>query len=103
MPENSSMPGFNPQAEDVTPEGYQPTSRDSMGIAVATVIRIMYGNRTRSEKPASSMIPRKTQRNQEIVRRYLAGERVADLATEFGISIRRVNRLIHRYLNRGQE
>jgi len=28
---------------------------------------------------------------------------VVDLAREFGISARRVNRLIRRYLNRGQE
>jgi hypothetical protein len=74
-----------------------------MGLAVATVLWIMYGDQPKPDKPASSMIPTKIQRNQEIVRRYLAGERAADLAKEFGISIRRVNRLIHRYLNRGQE
>jgi hypothetical protein len=42
-------------------------------------------------------------RNQEIVRRYLAGERAVDLAKEFGITVRRVNRLIRRYLDRGHE
>ena len=56
-------------------------------------------------KPVSDIPPLKADRNQEIVRRYLAGERAVDLAKEFGISIRRVNRLIRRYLdrNRGQE
>jgi Mor family transcriptional regulator len=49
------------------------------------------------------MIPAKTLRNLEIVRRYLAGERTADLAKEFEISIRRVNRLIRRHLDRGQD
>jgi Mor family transcriptional regulator len=46
------------------------------------------------------MIPPKTQRNQEIVQRYLAGERAVDLAAEYRISVRRVNRLIRRYLDR---
>ncbi len=73
-----------------------------MGTAVAVVLRLMYADKTILDKPASSMIPPKTERNQEIVRRYLAGERAVDLATEFGISVRRVNKLIRRYLNRGQ-
>jgi hypothetical protein len=70
-----------------------------MGLAVATVLWIMYKYSPKPNKPASSMIPTKTQRNQEIVRRYLAGESAADLAKEFGISVRRVNRLICRYLS----
>jgi DNA-binding CsgD family transcriptional regulator len=70
-----------------------------MPIAVATVFRILYDGIPNSDKPASSLIPPKQQRNEEIVRRYLAGERAADLASEFGISVRRVNRLIRRYLD----
>jgi Mor family transcriptional regulator len=74
-----------------------------MGLAVEIVLWIMYGGQPKPEKPASGMIPTKTQRNQEIIRRYLAGERAADLAKEFGISVRRVHRLIRRYLDRGQK
>ena len=48
------------------------------------------------------MIPEKDVRNQAIYRRYLAGERAVDLASEFEISVRRVNKFIRRYLNRGQ-
>ena len=70
-----------------------------MGLAVATVLWVMYGDKPNSDMPASSMIPPKTQRNQDIVQRYLAGERAVDLAKEFGISVRRVNRLIRRYLD----
>ena len=55
-----------------------------------------------AETPVSDMIPEKEWRNKEIVRRYLAGERAVDLAKEFGISVRRVNRLIRRYVDRGQ-
>jgi hypothetical protein len=85
------------------PEGYETTSRDSMGIAVEIVIRIMYADRPKPTRPASSMIPTKTGRNQEIIGRYLAGERAADIAHEFSISVRRVNRIIRRHLDRGQE
>jgi len=46
------------------------------------------------------MIPPKTARNQEIVHRYFAGERAVDLADEFEISVRRVNRIIRRYQER---
>ena len=74
-----------------------------MGFAVATVLWIMYAEKPKPDKPASSMILPKIQRNQEIVRRYLAGERAVDLEKEFGISVRRVNRLIRRYFDRGQE
>ncbi|MBE2194859.1 MAG: helix-turn-helix domain-containing protein [Anaerolinea sp.] len=34
------------------------------------------------------------------MQRFLAGERTADLAREFGISVRRVNRLVRRYQSR---
>ena len=43
------------------------------------------------------MIPPKTTRNEDFVQRYLAGERTVDLADEFGISVRRVNRIIRRF------
>jgi Mor family transcriptional regulator len=42
------------------------------------------------------MIPPKTERNLEILRRYQSGERVVDLAMHYGISVRRVNRLIRK-------
>jgi DNA-binding CsgD family transcriptional regulator len=83
-------------------EGYEPTSRDSMGFAVEMVLWVMYADRPKPTRPASSMIPTKTERNQEIIRRYVAGERAIDLAREFGISVWRVNHLIRRYLNRRQ-
>ncbi|MBE2193798.1 MAG: helix-turn-helix domain-containing protein [Anaerolinea sp.] len=59
-----------------------------------------YENRPLPTKPASSLIPEKTTRNQQIIERYLAGERAADLAQEFGISVVRVNRLVRHYQNR---
>jgi Mor family transcriptional regulator len=74
-----------------------------MARAVAVVLWLLYADKPTLNRPASSMIPPKTERNQAIVQRYLVGERAVDLAKEFGISVRRVNKLIRRYLDRGQE
>ncbi len=73
-----------------------------MSLAVQRVLAQLYSGMIEAETPVSDMVPEKEQRNQEIVRRNLAGERAVDLAKEFGISVRRVNRLIRRYLDRGQ-
>jgi len=96
------MTGLEPLAEDAHPEGYQPISRDSLFRIVERVLAAFYAHKPLPQKPASSLIPEKQSRNLEIVQRYLAGERAADLAQEFGISVRRVNRLVRRYQNRGQ-
>ena len=56
----------------------------------------MYPAPRTSMLPASAAIPEKVDRNQEIYKRYTAGERVQELASEFGISVRQVNRLINR-------
>ena len=74
-----------------------------MSLAVQRVLAQLYRGIEEAIAPVTDMIPEREWRNQEIVRRYLAGERAVDLAREFGISVRRVNRLIRRYLARGQE
>ncbi len=84
-------------------EGFGNISSASMSLAVQRVLAQLYSGMIEAETPVRDMIPEKEWRNQEIVRRYLAGERAVDLAKEFGISVRRVNRLIRRYLDRGQE
>ncbi|MCC6973570.1 MAG: helix-turn-helix domain-containing protein [Anaerolineae bacterium] len=95
------MTGSEPLAEDAHPEGYETLSRDSLFRIVERVLAAFYQNRPLPTKPASSLIPEKRNRNLEIVQRYLAGERAVDLAQEFGISVRRVNRLVRRYQSRG--
>jgi len=40
-------------------------------------------------------LPGKPDRNSEICARYSAGERVVDLAREFGISEQRVSEIVH--------
>ncbi len=74
-----------------------------MSLAVQRVLAQLYRGREEAIAPVTDMIPEKEWRNCEIVRRYLAGERAIDLAREFGISARRVTRLIRRNLNRGQQ
>jgi Mor family transcriptional regulator len=74
-----------------------------MSHAVRQMLAQLYRGMIESNVPVSDMIPEKDQRNQEIFTRYTAGERAVDLAREFEISVRRVNRLIRRYLDRGQE
>jgi hypothetical protein len=84
------------------PEGFGNISSATPSQAVAIILRLMYKDQSLPAKPVSDIPPLKADRNQEIVRRYLAGERAVDLAKEFGISVRRVNRLIRRHLDRGQ-
>ncbi len=74
-----------------------------MSLAVQRVLAQLYRGIIEAVTPVSDMIPEKRWRNQQIIRRYMAGERAVDFAKEFGISARRVNRLIRRYLNRRQE
>jgi len=47
------------------------------------------------------MIPAKIDRNREIFERYTTGTPAKILATEFNISVRRVNRLIARFWLKG--
>jgi len=73
-----------------------------MSQAVRRVLAQLYRGMIASDAPVSDMLPEKDVRNQAIYHRYLAGERAIELASEFEISVRRVNKLIRRYLNRGQ-
>jgi Mor family transcriptional regulator len=72
-----------------------------MSQAVRQVLAQLYRGMIETDVPTSDMIPKMEWRNQEIFARYMSGERTVDLAREFGISVRRVNRLIRRYLNGG--
>ncbi len=84
------------------PEGFGNISSATPSHAVAIILRLLYKDQPIPSNPVSDIPPLKADRNQEIVRRYLVGERAVDLAKEFGISVRRVNRLIRRYLDRGE-
>jgi Mor family transcriptional regulator len=67
---------------------------------VQIILRILYVGVSAPDQPVSGMIPSKEKRNLEIYQRYMAGESSTALAQEFGISTRRVIRLVHRYQRR---
>ena len=73
-----------------------------MVLAVRCVIAQLYRGMIVTSARVTDMIPEKEARNRAIYHRYLAVERAVDLANEFEISVRRVNKLIRRYVNRGQ-
>jgi hypothetical protein len=77
----------------VLPGGFGNISSATPSQAVAIILRLLYKDQSLPAKPVSDILPPKAGRNHEIVQRYLAGERVVDLAKEFEVSVRRVNRL----------
>ena len=83
------------------PEGFGNISSATSSQAVAFILRLLYRNEPLPTKPVCDIPPLKEDRNQEIYDRYMSGERAVELAKEFGISVRRVNRLIRRYLDHG--
>jgi Mor family transcriptional regulator len=62
-------------------------------------VQTLYKGMPLPTNPASSTIPSKTERNNMIYERYMAGEKAVDLASEYGVSVRRINRLILRIKN----
>jgi hypothetical protein len=84
------------------PAGFENISSACVSQAVRQLLLQLYRGLIEANTPVSDMIPEKEPRNREIFTRYMTGERAVDLALEFGISVRRVNRLIRRYINRGQ-
>jgi Mor family transcriptional regulator len=56
----------------------------------------LYKDLTLPERPLSEIPPLNESRNQASYDRYMAGERAVDLAKEFGVSVRRINKLFRR-------
>ena len=77
--------------------GHAVGDKYTLRVAIAIFKLLIYPSPRTSRLPASAAIPEKVERNLEIYRRYIAGERTQNLADEFGISIRRVNWLIKRF------
>jgi len=88
----------------VLPAGLENISVAFMSQAVQRILELLYRGEVESTTPVNDMIAEKEQRNQEIYDRYMAGERAVDLAKEFCISVRRMNRLIRQMIKqRGEE
>jgi hypothetical protein len=68
--------------------------------AVAIILRLLYKNQPLPTKQVNDIPPLKADRNQEIYDRYMAGESAVDLAEEFAVSVRRINKIIRRLQRR---
>ena len=77
--------------------GHDVGDKYTLRVAISIFKLLMYPSPRTSLLPASAAIPEKTDRNFEIYKRYMAGERAQNLADEFSISVRRVNWLINRF------
>ena len=69
--ENPAKPTSEPLYTQLHPEGYQTTLRDSIWLAIAVFKKLLYPLPRATMLPASSMIPTKVDRNQEIYDRYI--------------------------------
>jgi hypothetical protein len=78
------------------PEGFGGISPASPSSAAAILVWLLYKDQPLPKSPVSDIPPLKADRNQEIYNRYMAGERAIDLAMVFGISVRRINKIIRR-------
>ena len=78
------------------PGGLGNISSATRSKAAAIILWRLYKDQPTPERPVSDIPPLKEDRNKEIYDRYMAGERAVDLAKEFGISVRRINKLIRR-------
>jgi len=58
---------------------------------------LLYGSTQPSDIPISRLTPPKEERNREIYRRYIAGERAIDLAKEYSVSLQRIYVIIRKY------
>ena len=65
--------------------------------AVHRVLRQLYFGQVLSTSPITDLIPTEEERNLEIYKRYVASERAADLAEDYGVSLQRIYVLIRRY------
>ena len=81
-------------------KGYRVPLCDSLNGAIGLILRMLYPYPLAFAMPVSDKRPTKTDRNQEIYDRYSPRERAANLAQEFGVSVRRINRLINRLKGR---
>jgi hypothetical protein len=65
------------------------------------MVTLLYRNMPLPEYPLSDIRPIKLDRNRELYGCYQSGEHVVNLVREFGISVRRANRLIKRFETKG--
>ena len=65
--------------------------------AVHRVLHQLYLGQILSTQPVTDLIPTEEDRNLEIYKRYVAGERAIDLAEDYSVSLQRIYVLLRRY------
>ena len=65
--------------------------------AVQRILHQLYLGQWYSTQPITDLIPAEEDRNFEIYKRYVAGERAVNLAEDYDISLQRVYVLIRRH------
>ena len=68
----------------MTPAGFEDSSSASIEKAVRRLLRLLYADMELPSEAINDFISPKEERNREIYRRYIEGERAADLAEEYG-------------------
>jgi len=74
--------------------GFEDSSSASIERAVQRLLRLLYAGMELPSEAINDLIPSKEERNREIYRRYVEGERAVDLAAEYRISLQRVYKVI---------
>jgi hypothetical protein len=79
----------------LVPEGFEAISGASPQTAAQRLLQLLYPNEI-SEKPQKKDENSRDTRNEDIRQRYRAGERVVDLAQEYGMTIQGIYRILRR-------
>jgi len=66
-------------------------------LAVHTVIALLYRDQINPATPRSQKTPMKSERNEQIRRRFADGESLGELAHAYSISMQRVHQIIYGY------
>jgi hypothetical protein len=74
--------------------GLKPRCCSTAACASEGIVGILYLKRLPPKKPQSSKTPKRFKRNEAIRRRFAQGETVADLASEYSISVQRVHQIL---------
>ena len=80
-------------AEDVASEDFGAISGASSKTAAQRLLRLLYPN-PKPKSPKKKDEANRDLRNGEIRRRYEAGERVVDLAQEYGMTIQAIYKIL---------
>jgi hypothetical protein len=80
---------------NMAPEGFEVISGASLYLAAQRLLRMLYPTKRPAKPKKKDEIAREL-RNDEIRRRYQAGERVVDLAKEYSMTLQGIYRILRK-------